>query len=173
MTAAAITIVTLAQYPPVWKTARGPIAASGDWIVLPEWGADIVSVSGQAGSPLGWANASIDVNKASGYAAGDTSIVFDGGTAGQLGPLTGSLYLEVAGTGEIIHVRKTTSTNAGVSGTFTVTRGALGTTAAAIEDDAVLYIKRTLVFTDVTLPAQMAVVHYIPVSQDYGGAQYA
>lgn len=71
------------------------------------------------------------VNKSTGYAAGDTSIVVDNAAYWeQYG------YAFVKRTGEILYATTvTTATN-----TLTVTRGALGTTAAAINDNDELII---------------------------------
>ena len=73
-----------------------------------------------------------------------TAITYDGGTANQ--KTSGSFYVRNSRSGEVMFV-KSDSGYASTSGTLTVVRGCLGTTAAAISNNDYLYVLNSLVMT--------------------------
>lgn len=78
------------------------------------------------------------------YDTDDTSLVYDGGTANQRG--NGGWFGRNRRTQEVIYV-KADSGYTSTTGTLTVVRGALGTTAVAMADEDYISILNTLVLT--------------------------
>lgn len=71
-------------------------------------------------------------------------------------------YILVSTTGEIMYC--TTDSQSGETGTMTVVRGCLGTTAAAYANDAYLFLLNTLKID--CLPAGVRYIAYIPYPDD-------
>ena len=78
------------------------------------------------------------------YAATDTSIVYDGGTANER--TATNYYARNGRTGEVIFVKADSGTTT-TTGTLTCIRGCLGTTAAAMADEDFLFCLNSLVST--------------------------
>lgn len=143
---------------------RVTIATQNDWIVLPHPGAlHIIGKNFYDGGQEATATsyASMIVNLTAGYDDDDTSIVYDNGTANQR--TSGGYYVVNDATAEIMYVQVDSGYD-GTSGTLTVKRGALGTTAASITDNDVLYILNTLIFTSANVGTHL--FRYIPMPAD-------
>jgi hypothetical protein len=150
MTVAAASIKsTIVGYP--FKIATGAVAAQNDCVTFAETGIipfffnmqnNSTTTASSGGAYVGWRYAEMKATTT--YAATDTSIVYDGGTASER--TTGSYYARNGRTGEVIFV-KTDSGPTTTTGTLTVIRGCLGTTAAAMADEDFLFCLNSLVAT--------------------------
>ncbi len=149
----------MVAYP--WKLATFTKVTQSDWTILDCAGTLDFStrlVTGAVETPL---YAKVDAVHASAYTAAETAIVYDGATASQR--TAGGFYIRNGTGGEIMYV-STDSAPTGTGGTFTVRRGCLGTTAAVITNDDVLYILNVIVFGSVTTGP--ALITYLPLPDD-------
>lgn len=120
---------------------------SGDWIVLDVPGIVAPTMVGDTGAALALTYGVVVVNnKSTAYAATDTSIVYDGGSPASTTRKAGGFYV-MASTGDEIMYVLNDSGYTGDTGTLTVVRGALGTTAAAasVADDVSLNVLNVIV----------------------------
>jgi len=125
-------------------------AATADWIVLPYPGAVNIRgnlYTGAQETTLTYGTMVVN-NKGTAYSATDTAIVADAATSSRQVPY----YVQAGATGGEIMMVVTDATPTTSTGTLTVIRGCLGTTAAAasLVDDVVLYIKNIVVFGQAT-----------------------
>lgn len=137
-------------------------ATQSDWTILPEAGIYLL-----ASHLSTWAPETITFNS---MTAGDavasttaTSIGYDTATAGTR--TSGGYYVLNANTGEIMYVIAD-SAPASTSGTLTVQRGALGTTAVNVGASDVFYILNSVILGSATVGKTILV--YTPMPDDPG-----
>jgi hypothetical protein len=163
MAAAKITSTSnMVAYP--WKLATLTKVTQSDWTILDcagtlHFGTRLVT--GALETPT---YPKLDADEAvDGFTAAETAIAYDGATANTRP--AGGYYVLVGTTGEILYVYTDSGYNA-ASGTLTVRRGALGTTAAAIANNAALYVLCTIILGSATVgPASIT---YLPLPDDPG-----
>ena len=144
-----------------WRMATFAKATQSDWTILDCAGTlDFRArlVTGALETPT---YAKVDAVHASAYGTTDTAIVYDGGTANARS--SGGFYIRNGTGGEIMYVVADSGYN-GTEGTFTVRRGCLGTTAAAIANNAVLYVLNAIIFGSATTGP--ATITYLPLPDD-------
>ena len=160
MAAAKITSTsTMVAYP--WKLATFAKVTQSDWTILDCAGTlafDARDVTGAVETPT---YADVDAVHATAYGTTDTAIVYDGATANARS--AGGFYIRNSTGGEIMYV-VADSAPAAAGGTFTVRRGCLGTTPAAIANNAVLVILNTIIFGSATTGP--ATITYLPLPDD-------
>jgi hypothetical protein len=118
---------------------------SGDWVVLNEPGIIAPLLVGDTGAVMTQTYATLNVhNKGTAYTATTTEIVYNEASPASTTRLTGGFYVQHATTGEIMWVFNDSGYTAD-TGTLTVYRGALGTTAGLCADDAVLNVLNVIV----------------------------
>jgi hypothetical protein len=118
---------------------------SGDWIVLTAPGIVAPSLTGDTGAALACTYGTLNThNKGTAYTATTTSIVYNEASPGSTTRLPGAYYIMHATTGEIMWVVNDSGYTAD-TGTLTVVRGCLGTTAGLCADDAVLNVLNVIV----------------------------
>lgn len=164
---AGTTTATIAGYP--IKTCVAAKAAQNDTIVLPAPGGIPLSVmvvnNGDIASAeeYGWKlNVCCAAEPAAGtFTATDTSIEYDGAVASTRP--SGNYFVMNPTTGEIMYV-SADSGYGGTSGTLTVIRGCLGTTAGTIANNTYLAILGSL-YLPINL-AGKACITYIELPQD-------
>jgi len=147
-------------------------SATGDWVVFPEPG---VSANFSAYLYTGALETTLThptmqvLNVGEAYTATTTSIVYD--TATPNTRLAGGYYLQTS-SGEILWV-VADSGYTGTTGTLTVQRGALGTTASAtgLANTNVLYIMNTIVFGQAT--TGYVIFSYTPMPSEPGVKLFA
>lgn len=145
-----------------WKMASLTKATQSDWTILDCAGTLMFStrlVTGALETPT-YPTLTSD-EAVDGFTAAETAIVYDGATANTRP--SGGYYVRVGTTGEILYVYTDSGYNA-ASGTLTVRRGCLGTTAAAIPNDTTLYILSTIILGSVT--TGQALITYLPLPDD-------
>ena len=146
------------------------IATQNDWIVLPHKGTtEVIGKNFYDGGTedTAFSHGLVDVALEAGYDADDTSIAYDGATA--LQRTAGGYYVINDATGEIMEVI-TDSGYDSTSGTLVVRRGVLGTTAAAITDNDILYILNCLIFTSTNVGTHL--FRYFPLPFSAGCTIY-
>lgn len=121
------------------------IATQNDWVVLPCAGAQhIVGTNFYDGGMEATAVSHPTITASADALATATEVTYDGATANQR---TSGKYLIVNdATGELIEVLSDSGYD-GTSGTITMRRGVMGTTAGAITDNDVFYVLNALIFT--------------------------
>jgi len=120
---------------------------SGDWFVLDVPGVICPLLSGDTGAVMTQTYGTLNVhNKGTAYSATDTSIVYNEASPGSMTRKTGGFFV-MASTGSEIMWVANDSGYAADTGTLTVIRGCLGTTAAAasVADDVVLNVLNVIV----------------------------
>ena len=118
---------------------------SGDWIVLDVPGIVAPALTGDTGAALAMTYATLNVhNKGTAYTALTTEIVYNEASPASTVRLPSNFYVMHATTGEIMKVVNDSGYTAD-TGTLTVIRGALGTTAGLCADDAVLDVLNVIV----------------------------
>lgn len=161
MAAAKITSTSnTVAYP--WKMATFTKVTQSDWTLLDCAGTLAFTARHVNGSletptyPTVTADEAVD-----GFTAAETAIAYDGATANTRP--SGGYYVRNGTAGEILYVYSD-SGYTGASGTLTVRRGCLGTTAAAIANDATLYILSTIILGSATTGP--ALITYLPLPDD-------
>lgn len=135
---------------PVWL--YGKVATSGDWVLLDSAYPGTVDLQGHqypldnVSEALVWAHAKIVAAAAVATTTG-TTVTYDGATANQR--IAGGYYILNNTSGEIMYVVNDTGYDS-TSGTLTVVRGALGTTAVAIGDNDEFNVLNCIVITTAT-----------------------
>jgi len=118
---------------------------SGDWVVLSEPGVIAPLLVGDTGAVMVQTYGTLNVhNKGTAYTATSTSIVYNEASPASTIRLANGFYVQHATTGEIMWVFNDSGYTAD-TGTLTVYRGALGTTAALCANDAVLNVLNVIV----------------------------
>lgn len=118
---------------------------SGDWVVLNDPGIIAPLLVGDTGAVMTQTYGTLNVhNKSTAYTATTTSIVYNEASPSSTIRLSGGFYVQHATTGEIMWVYNDSGYNAD-TGTLTVFRGALGTTAGLCADDTVLNVLNVIV----------------------------
>ncbi len=125
-------------------------ASTADWIILDDPGVEILKCdlcTGAVQTPT-WNTLTVK-NTGTAYDADDTSIVYDGATASTRRQT--NYYLGNSNTAEIMYVTNDSGYTT-TTGTLTVIRGALGTTASlsSVVNDATLYILNSIVLAGAT-----------------------
>lgn len=145
-----------------YKVATIAKVTQADWTILPEAGIYLL-----ASHLSTWAPETITFNTVT---AGDavasttaTSIGYDTATAGTR--TSGGYYVLNANTGEIMYVIADDG-SASTSGTLTVQRGALGTTAVNVGASDVFYILNSVILGSTTVGKTVLV--YTPMPDDPG-----
>lgn len=145
-----------------YKVATIAKVTQADWTILPEAG---IYLLGSHGS--NWAPETITFNTVT---AGDavpsttaTAIGYDTAVAGTR--TSGGYYALNSSTGELVYVTAD-SGSASTSGAWTVRRGALGTTPAAIGASDVFYILNSPILGSATVGKTVLV--YTPMPDDPG-----
>lgn len=161
MAAAKITsTANMVAYP--WRMATFEKVTQSDWTLLPDCPGtlafDARLVTGAKETPT---YAKVDAVHLSSYTATETAIVYDGGTANARA--SGGFYIRNGTAGEIMYVSADSGYDS-TGGTFTVRRGCLGTTAAAIANNAVLYVLNAIIFGSATVGP--ATITYLPLPDD-------
>ena len=161
------TAATIAGYP--IKTCVAAKAAQNDTVLLPAPGGIPISVmvvnNGSAASAeeYGWKLNTVCAAEPSAgtFTATDTAIEYDGATASTRP--SGGYFVMNATTGEVMFVSADSGYD-GTSGTLTVIRGCLGTTASTIANNEYLAILGSL-YLPINL-AGKAVIVYLELPQD-------
>ena len=120
---------------------KGTKAAQNDYIVFSD-PVGVVVVNQADGTVDTVAYASMKVNDASGWAASDTTLTYDGATAAQLPSENGYI---MCGSEIIFYTAGGATTGGNLTGCV---RGCFGTTAASHSDNADVYILNTVVLGD-------------------------
>lgn len=128
------------------------IKTTADWVIF-EHPVGFCAFNLPTGAVTTQAYATAAVNLVAGYEATDIEIAYDGATAGQF-PDSGDDFWIQIGT-EIMKVTSYTDT------VLTVARGQKGTTAAAITNDAVIYVLNTVVIAASTVGLVRGVVSFL------------
>lgn len=144
------------------------ITTQNDWVLLPHAGALHITGKnfydgGCEATAVSYPTLTVDL--LAGYEATDTSIAYDGAAADMR--VSGGYYVVVDATQEIMFVQ-TDSGYDGATGTLSVKRGALGTTAAAITNDDILYVLSTLIFTSAHVGTQFFRYYPLPADPNVG-----
>jgi len=164
-TTAAATVVA-----PIVKTAVFTKAAQNDAVmftdeagVLPlEVRVVTNAASGSNNSAETWGYGTIVANGT--HAAAATTIAYDGAVSDER--LSGGYFVMNPYTGEIMYVQQDSGYNS-TSGNLTVTRGALGTTAAQITDNHYLFVMNVLTLNGSTTGKIM--MTYLSLGRDPKG----
>jgi hypothetical protein len=161
MAAAKITGTYPSAVPGPVRTVRITKVTQNDWVLLPDPGGFIVASRNYNGTPETLSNKKVDAVHDTSYAATDTAIVYDGAAANTRS--AGGFYILNATSGEIMYVSNDSGYTT-TTGTMTVRRGCLGTAAAAIANNAELYILNSWVLGSATTgPTELV---YIPLPAD-------
>lgn len=132
--------------------ATGTVAAQNDAVKFSEVGVipffvnmqkNTTTTATSGGTNVEWRYAEVCASAANADVA-STAIAYDGGTAAER--TSGSFYVRNSNSGEVMFV-KADSGYTGTSGTLTVVRGCLGTTAAAVTNKDYLFCLNSLVFS--------------------------
>lgn len=128
-------------------TATAAVAAAADTVILPSPGGIIVNIQRRSNATVGskaeygWAYNTGQVNGT--IAASTTALVYASATASTRP--AGDFFIQNMATGEICYVTAD-SGYAGTSGTMTVIRGALGTTAAPFTESHFIQFMNSIYF---------------------------
>lgn len=154
---------TVVGYP--FHLAKGAKAAQNDFLVFGSGVTGIIPLAavtysnatgGATNDSFGYAEVCVDAS--SGLAATITAIPYDGATANTR--TSGGFFVKNGRSGEIMYVRADSGYTT-TSGTLTVDRGALGTTAAAISNNDYLFVMNSLKLTgSATGTEQVAYLKY-------------
>jgi len=164
-TTAAATVVT-----PIIKTALSAKAAQGDAIMFTDEAGILPlevrvvtnAASGSNNVAESWGYGTIRANGL--HAATAKTIAYD--TAVSNERLSGGYFVMNPTTGEIMYVQQDSGYST-TSGTLTVTRGALGTTAAQIADDQYMFVMNVLTLNAST--TGKVLVEYMSLGHDPSG----
>jgi len=150
---------------PVW--IHGNVATSGDFVLLGSAYPGTVDLHGtqfpkdNVSEALVWAHAKIVASAAVATTTG-TSVAYDGATANQR--TSGNYYILNNTSGEIMYVEVDDGYD-DTSGTLTVRRGALGTTAVAVGDNDEFSVLNCIVITAGTAAGRFA-GRFVPLPND-------
>ena len=118
---------------------------SGDWLVLKTPGIIAPLLTGDTGAVMVQTYGTLSVhNNGTAYTATSTSIVYNEASPASTTRLKNGFYVQHATTGEIMWVFNDSGYTVD-TGTLTVYRGALGTTAGLCANDAVLNVLNVIV----------------------------
>lgn len=140
---------TVVGYP--FHLAKGAKAAQNDFLVFGSGVTGVIPLSavtwtngtgGATNDSFGYAEVVVDAS--GGLAATITAIPYNGAAASTR--TSGGYFVKNGRSGEIMYVRADSGYTS-TSGTLTVERGALGTTAAAIVNDDYLFVMNSLKLT--------------------------